>query len=55
MSELVGDKIIKHHIKDLYSLLFESNLKKLVEPYSEVQLEFISKQIGLPSLQVQQK
>lgn len=41
--QLVRDKIIKHHIKDLYSLLFESNLKKLVEPYSEVQLDYISK------------
>ena len=32
--ELIGDKIFKSHINDLYSLLFEENLKKLITPYS---------------------
>lgn len=43
------------HVKDLYQHLLEENLIKIIEPYSEVQIDFIAKKIGLPSITVQQK
>jgi 26S proteasome regulatory subunit N6 len=43
------------HITNLYGQLLEDNLNKIIEPYSEVQIEFISTKIGLPLFTVQQK
>jgi 26S proteasome regulatory subunit N6 len=39
----------------LYNQLLEENLKKIIMPYSEVQLDFIAKSIGLNLDEVQQK
>lgn len=40
--------MIRRHFNFLYNTLLEDNLKKIIEPYSEVQIDFIAKQIGLP-------
>jgi 26S proteasome regulatory subunit N6 len=39
----------------LYNTLLEDNLKKIIEPYSEVQIDFVAKQIGLPMERILQK
>jgi 26S proteasome regulatory subunit N6 len=41
--ELLGDEVIKRHFTLLYSRLLEDNLKKIIEPYSEVQIAYIAK------------
>ena len=47
--------VLQIHINNLYDTLLEDNLRKIIEPYSEVQIDFIAKQIGLPITSVQQK
>lgn len=49
------DPVIKRHFFHLYNSLLEDNLKKIIEPYSEVQIDFIANQIGLPFDKVLQK
>jgi hypothetical protein len=34
--ELLGDFVINRHFTLLYSSLLEDNLRKIIEPYSEV-------------------
>lgn len=34
--ELMEDPVIKRHFTYLYNTLLEDNLKKIIEPYSEV-------------------
>ena len=34
--ELLDDHVIKRHFNFLYNSLLEDNLKKIIEPYSEV-------------------
>jgi 26S proteasome regulatory subunit N6 len=53
--ELLNDPVIKRHFNYLYNTLLEDNLKKIIEPYSEVQIDFIANQIGLPFDRVLQK
>lgn len=53
--ELLNDPVIKRHFNYLYNSLLEDNLKKIIEPYSEVQIEFIANQIGLHVDKVLQK
>lgn len=45
--ELLEDHVIRRHFNFLYNSLLEDNLRKIIEPYSEVQIDFIAKQIGL--------
>lgn len=40
--ELLGDFVIKRHFNFLYSSLLEDNLRKIIEPYSEVQIAYIA-------------
>ncbi|CAI2370500.1 unnamed protein product [Moneuplotes crassus] len=52
--EILSDaNVLAIHVKDLYSTLLEDNLMKIIEPYSEVQLDFIADQIklSLPTVQ----
>lgn len=51
----MDDYVIKRHFTFLYNTLLEDNLKKIIEPYSEVQIQYISEQIGLPFDRVLQK
>jgi 26S proteasome regulatory subunit N6 len=46
--ELMEDPVIRRHFIVLYNNLLEDNLKKIIEPYSEVQIYHIATQIGLP-------
>ena len=46
--ELMDDFVIKRHFNYLYNNLLEDNLKKIILPYSEVQIDFVAKQIDLP-------
>ena len=39
--------MIRRHFNFLYNNLLEDNLRKIIEPYSEVQIDFIAKQIDL--------
>lgn len=40
--ELLEDPVIKRHFNYLYNTLLEDNLKKIIEPYSEVQIDYIA-------------
>ena len=53
--ELLDDPVIKRHFTYLYNTLLEDNLKKIIEPYSEVQIDFVAQQIGLPMDRILQK
>jgi 26S proteasome regulatory subunit N6 len=47
--------VLRIHINALYDTLLEDNLRKIIEPYSEVQIDYIAKMIGLELSTVQQK
>jgi len=53
--ELLEDPVIKRHFFYLYNTLLEDNLKKIIEPYSEVQIDFVASSIGLPMERILQK
>lgn len=53
--ELLDDTVIKRHFNYLYNTLLEDNLKKIIEPYSEVQIDYVAKSIGLPMDRILQK
>ena len=46
-AQLVGDPIIKSHLKSLYDNLLEQNLCRIIEPFSRVQVEHVAKLVGL--------
>lgn len=53
--ELLENPVIRRHFNFLYNSLLEDNLKKIIEPYSEVQIDYVAKVIGLPVDRVLQK
>jgi len=53
--ELVNDPIIRAHLDTLYDNMLEQNLCRIIEPYSRVQVEFISNSIKLSMDQVEKK
>ena len=53
--ELEGDMIVKAHLKTLYDTMLEQNLCRIIEPYSRVQVSFISETIGLAQELVERK
>jgi 26S proteasome regulatory subunit N6 len=46
--QLQSDVLIQHHLNILQEQLLESNLLRIVEPYSCVQIDFVAAQIELP-------
>jgi len=54
-SELQSDLLIKHHLKILQEQLLESNLIRIMEPYSCVELTHIASLMDLPLAQVERK
>ena len=40
--------VIRRHFNFLYNNLLEDNLKKIILPYSEVQIDYVAAQISLP-------
>jgi 26S proteasome regulatory subunit N6 len=40
--------VIRRHFNFLYNSLLEENLKKIIEPYDQVQIDYVASQIDLP-------
>merc|ERR1711970_1004221 len=53
--ELEGDMIVQAHLKTLYDTHLEQNLCRIIEPYSKVQVSYISETIDLPQDFVEKK
>ncbi len=49
------DPLIKHHLDHLYNQLLESNLAKIIEPFSCVEIEHVAGLISLPLPKVERK
>mmetsp|Transcript_13240 Transcript_13240/g.27786 ORF Transcript_13240/g.27786 Transcript_13240/m.27786 type:complete len:483 (+) Transcript_13240:347-1795(+) len=54
-AELQADLLIKHHLKILQEQLLESNLIRIMEPYSCVELTHIAGLMDLPLPQIERK
>ncbi|CCI45149.1 unnamed protein product [Albugo candida] len=54
-AQLVHDPLIKNHLGKLYERLLESNLIKIIQPFSCVEIEHVAKLINLPSKQIEIK
>ena len=46
-SELDADLLVRHHLSFLREQLLESNLIRIVEPYSVVEIDHVAKKIGI--------
>ncbi|KAK9501454.1 hypothetical protein O3M35_012173 [Rhynocoris fuscipes] len=53
--ELEEDVIVRAHLGTLYDNMLEQNLCRIIEPYSRVQVDYVSKAIKLPTMQVEKK
>ncbi len=53
--QLADDAIIQSHVGQLLDNLLEANLKRIVEPYSRVQVSHVAKLINLPRDDVESK
>ncbi|PSN31434.1 26S proteasome non-ATPase regulatory subunit 11 [Blattella germanica] len=53
--ELEDDVIVRAHLGTLYDNMLEQNLCRIIEPYSRVQVDYISQSIKLPTQQVEKK
>lgn len=42
-----SDAYIMRHLNYLYNILLDKNILKIIEPYSHIKIEFISKKLGL--------
>lgn len=47
-TELADDVIIQSHVESMYDNMLQSNLLRIVEPYSSIEIEHIAKLIKLP-------
>ncbi|CAB4068794.1 PSMD11 [Lepeophtheirus salmonis] len=54
-NELENDKIVTKHLDTLYQNMLEQNLCRIIEPYSTVQVQFVSEKIKLPAIEVEKK
>lgn len=54
-AEFATDSFLHRHLQSLYGTLLEQNLLKLIEPYSQVQVEHIASLIELPVDQIERK
>merc|ERR1712029_796962 len=53
--ELQDDILVKHHLHILHQQLLESNLIRIIEPYSCVEIEHVAKLIEMPLAVVEKK
>lgn len=54
-AQLVDDALIKIHLGKLYEKLLESNLIKIIQPFSCVEIAHVAKLINLPLAQIELK
>ncbi|KAJ0402893.1 hypothetical protein ATCC90586_000482 [Pythium insidiosum] len=54
-AQLVDDPLIKSHLGKLYEQLLESNLIKIIQPFSCVEIAHVAKLINLPLQQIELK
>lgn len=54
-NELQVDMLIKHHLHTLQEQLLESNLIRIIEPYSCVEIEHVATLIDMPLSIVERK
>lgn len=54
-AQIEEDKIIAGHVSNLYENLKEQNLMKIVEPYSRIEISYISEIVGLDVATLQKK
>ena len=54
-NQYFNDNVIEFHLSNLNNELLEKNLIKIIKPYSVVEIDFVSKSIGLPYLDVLNK
>lgn len=52
---LLNDFFIKYHLTNLHDDLLEKNLKKIIEPYSVVEINFITESIGISNNEILNK
>ena len=52
-TELSDDPVIHSHLGTLYDNLLDQNLNRLLEPYSNVQIEHIARLIDLPQVRIE--
>lgn len=55
LKELQDDMLIKHHLKILHEQLLESNLIRIIEPYSCVEMQHVANLINMPLTTVEKK
>ncbi|XP_066993455.2 26S proteasome non-ATPase regulatory subunit 11 [Anabrus simplex] len=53
--ELENDEVIRTHLKTLYEDMLTHNLCRIIEPYSRVQVSYISEAINLSAHEVEKK
>ena len=53
--EYLNDPVIEFHLSNLNNELLEKNLIKIIKPYSVVEIDFVSKSIGLDYMDVLNK
>jgi len=53
--QLEEDPIVKAHLRTLYDTLLEQNLCRLIEPFSQVQVQHVANLIKLPGTVVEKK
>jgi len=54
-NELLGDALVSKHLSDLQATLLESNLLRIIEPYSRVEISRVAELINLPLARVETK
>ncbi len=53
--ELGGDAFVRTHLRRLYDAMLEQNLRRVVEPFSRVELAHVAALVGLDTPQVERK
>merc|ERR1711981_200005 len=53
--QLEQDRIVSKHLDTLYQTMLEQNLCRIIEPYSRVQVKYVSEKINLPEAEVEKK